>query len=230
MTMKIKSGQHLMLVGDSVTDMGRIRSPQGTPSEGFAEQLGHGYPRAVCGLLNACYPERLIRVTNTGDSGNNIRALKERWERDVLAHRPDWVGLMIGINDVWRQFDSPHKPFNHVPPEEYESTLRELVARTLPQLSGGMVLMTPFFLEPNRNDPMRRRVDEYGEIVRRTAREYGTLLADTQVAFDRILAHRYSGMIAWDRVHPNLIGATVLARVLLEALDFDYAHRPAGEK
>ena len=63
-----------------------------------------------------------------------------------------------------------------------------------------------------------------------TAREYRTLLADTQAAFDRVLAHRYGGMIAWDRVHPNLIGATVLARVLLDALVFDYAHRTTGQE
>ena len=220
--MKIQSGQHLMLVGDSVTDMGRVRTPQLTPSEGFAEQLGTGYPRIVCGLLNAVYPERIIRVTNVGDSGNSVRALRNRWERDVLAHRPDWVSVLIGINDVWRQFDSPHKPDTHVLPEEYSATLRELVDRTLPTLSGGMVLMTPYFIEPLRQDAMRRRMDEYGAIVKSVAAEFGTLCVDTQAAFDAVLAHRYSGMIAWDRVHPNLIGATVLARALLAALDFDY--------
>jgi len=220
--MKIKSGQHLMLVGDSVTDMGRQRPASDAPSEGFAEQLGHGYPRIVCGLLNAVYPERLIRVTNAGNSGNNIRALKERWDRDVIANHPDWVSVLIGINDVWRQFDSPHKPFNHVSPEEFAATLRELVARTLPQLSGGMVLMAPYFMEPLRQDAMRRRMDEYGAIVKTVADESGTLFVDTQAAFDAVLSHRYSGMIAWDRVHPNVIGATVLARALLKALEFDY--------
>ena len=27
------------------------------------------------------------------------------WKADVLDLRPDWLSVMIGINDVWRQFD-----------------------------------------------------------------------------------------------------------------------------
>ena len=31
----------------------------------------------------------------------------EQIERDVRALDPQWVSICIGINDVWRQFDSP---------------------------------------------------------------------------------------------------------------------------
>ncbi len=227
--MKIKSGQHFLMIGDSVTDMGRIRPLQDGISEGFGDQLGKGYPHIVCGMLNAVYPERLIRVTNAGNSGNSIRALKERWQRDCLDPLPDWVSVLIGINDVWRQFDTPHKPFNHILPDEYEATYRELVEKTLPHLSGGMVLMTPYFIETNTSDAMRARMDEYGAIVKRVAAEYGTLFVDLQVEFNRILQFRHSGNIAWDRVHPNLIGATVIARALLNALEFDYLHIPEAD-
>ena len=89
--MKIQTGQHLMMIGDSVTDAGRIRPPQDGISEGFDDRLGKGYPHIVCGLINAVYPERLIRVTNAGNSGNSIRSLKERWERDCIEQCPDWV-------------------------------------------------------------------------------------------------------------------------------------------
>ncbi|MBO7153528.1 MAG: hypothetical protein J6W67_06955 [Lentisphaeria bacterium] len=136
--MKLKAGQRLLFIGDSVTDRGRRRDTDTSPSEGLFEPLGTGYPHVVSGLLNAVYPDTLIRITNVGNSGNNVRHLRDRWQRDVLDLKPDWLSIMIGINDVWRQFDVPHMPEQHVLPDEYESILGKLVADTKPLLSGGM--------------------------------------------------------------------------------------------
>ena len=70
----------------------------------FAERV---LPRAATRWLGAVYPERMIRVINMGVSGNTTRDLKARWQRDVLDLKPDWLSIMIGANDVWRQYDSP---------------------------------------------------------------------------------------------------------------------------
>ena len=223
--MKFQNGQRLVFIGDSVTDMGRTRGAQDGPSEGLFEPLGKGYVHVVSGLLNAVYPELLLRITNVGNSGNNVLDLKNRWQKDVLDLKPDWLSIMIGINDVWRRFDSPQLPEQHVSPELYEKTLGELVSSTRPQLSGGLVLMTPYFIEPDRQDAMRRRMDEYGDVCRRIAARENLPLVDTQAAFDRVLKYRHSSYITWDRVHPNIYGATVLARAFLEAVGFDYNHQ-----
>jgi lysophospholipase L1-like esterase len=103
-----------------------------------------------------------------GIGGNTVRELKARWQSDVLDLKPDWLSIKIGINDVWRQFDSTPPPGGYVSEEEYERTLDELIGRTLPDLKG-LVLMTPYFIEPNRNDPMRAMMDRYREVVRRRA-------------------------------------------------------------
>lgn len=221
--MKILDGQRLVFIGDSVTDMGRTRNGD-APSEGLFEPLGKGYPHVVSGLLNAFYPERLIRITNVGNSGNTVRNLKERWQRDVIDLKPDWLSIMIGINDVWRQFDVPQLPDPPVMPDEYRETLRDLVVRTKPLLAGGLVLMTPYFIEPNRSDLMRARMDEYGAICKEIAKETDVIFVDTQAEFDKILKYRYSAYITWDRVHPNIYGATVIARAFLKAVDFDFNH------
>ena len=221
--MKILDGQRLAFIGDSVTDMGRTRNGD-APSEGLFEPLGKGYPHVISGLLNAFYPERLIRITNVGISGNTVRNLKERWQRDVIDLKPDWLSIMIGINDVWRQFDVPQLPDRPVLPDEYRETLRDLVVRTKPLLAGGLVLMTPYFIEPNRSDLMRARMDEYGAICKEIAEETGVIFVDTQAEFDKVLKYRYSAYITWDRVHPNVYGATVLARAFLKAVDFDFNH------
>ena len=81
--------------------------------------------------------------------------------------------------------------------------------------------MTPFYIEPNREDPMRKRMDEYGEIVKKLAKEYGVLCIDLQKPFDKYLQYRYPAFVVWDRVHPNRIGSMLIAREFLKAVGFD---------
>jgi lysophospholipase L1-like esterase len=204
-------------MGDSITDCGRTQ-PVG---EGLFGPYGNGWVNVTAGLLGAAYPGHRLRLVNMGTSGHTVRDLAARWERDVFALQPDWVALMIGTNDVWRQFDTPLQSENSVGPEEYRDTLDRLVASTLPKVKG-MVLMTPFYLEPNRRDAMRARMDEYGGIVRDIAAAHGTLFVDTQAAMAGLLRQYHSAYIAWDRVHPSIIGHTTIARAFLDAVGFKW--------
>lgn len=207
----------LVMVGDSITDAGRAR-PVG---EGRGEAIGKGYVMMVEALLGAVYPEQWIRTVNQGISGNTVRDLKARWQTDVLDLAPDWVSIMIGANDVWRQFDSPRQTEKHVLIEEYEKTLDELVQGTLPRVKG-MVLITPFYLESNRADAMRATMDRYGAAVRRLAEKHRTVFVDSQAAFDEVLKTYYPASINWDRVHPDHVGSLVLARAFVNAIGFDW--------
>jgi lysophospholipase L1-like esterase len=217
--LKIGTRHKLLMIGDSITDAGRAR-PVGEGSRG--DGPGRGYVMMVDALLGAVYPERWIRVMNLGISGNTTRDLKARWQTDVLDLSPDWVSIMIGANDVWRQFDMPRQTERHVLLPEYEANLAELVATTRP-LVKGLVLFTPFYLEPLRQDAMRATMDRYGEAVKRVAaRTADTILVDTQAAFDRVLSVLYPATINWDRVHPDATGSMVIARAFLDAVGFDW--------
>ncbi len=173
------------------------------------------------GLLQAVYPELGIRVVNKGNSGNTVRDLKNRWQEDVIQQKPDWLSIMIGINDVWRQYDTPYIKEGHVYIEEYEDTLRNLVIETKP-LVKEIVLMTPYYLERNEQDLMRHTMDQYGRVVKKIAEENGCLLVDTQAAFNVVLKDLYAATLAWDRVHPSAAGHMVLARAFLKEIDFDW--------
>lgn len=213
--MDIEAGSRLLFIGDSVTDCGRAQ-PVGEDRGG----LGNGYVAYTAALLGAVVPDLRIRVLNTGSSGNTVRDLAGRWQRDVIDLRPDWLSVMIGINDVWRQFDSPLMIEKQVMPDEYRRTLREIVARAKPILKG-LVLMTPYYIELNPTDAMRARMDEYGAIVKQVAEESGARFVDTQAAFNAILEKGvYPATIAWDRVHPNATGHMALARAFLGAVGF----------
>jgi len=222
-TMHLAPHSKLVMIGDSVTDCGRAR-PVG---EGLFGAIGTGYVSYVDALLASAYPERAIRVVNMGTSGHTVLDLQARWQTDVMDLRPDWLAIMIGINDVWRQFDLPRQPECHVPLDTYAETLEALVVRTQPVVAG-LVLMTPFFIEPNPADAMRARMDAYGAAVHAIAAQCGLPCVDTQAAFDAVLNHIPSAAIAWDRVHPNHLGHMVLARAFLQAVDFAWAAQPAA--
>ncbi|MGA7385421.1 MAG: SGNH/GDSL hydrolase family protein [Methylocella sp.] len=213
--MKIHSNSTLLMIGDSITDCGRGR-PVG---EAVGGDLGNGYVALIHAMLGATCPQRRIRIRNTGISGQTVRDLAARWQSDVLDLKPDWLSIMIGINDVWRQFDAPLQTEGHVSLDEYASILERLVRTTRPQLKG-LVLMTPYFIEPNRADPMRAMMDRYGEVVRQLAGEYQAILVDTQAAFERVLTEVHPMALAADRVHPNLAGHMILARAFLKALNY----------
>ena len=86
--------------------------------------------------------------------------------------------------------------------------------------------MTPYYMEPLRADPMRARVEQYAEIMRELSEEYGAEFVDIQSMFDRYFRYRHSSFIAWDRIHPNLIGATLIAKEFLSHCGFDPNHIP----
>lgn len=213
--MQIAKNSKLVMIGDSITDAGR-KQPIG---EGLFDALGKGYVANVDALLGAVYPTLHCRVVNMGTSGNTVRDLKARWQTDVLDLKPGWLSIMIGANDVWRQFDSPRQKEWHVYPEEYEQVLGELMARTRPALDG-LVMMTPFYIEPSKSDAMRAQMDRYGAIVKKIASANNAIFVDTQAAFDAVFEGYYPATLGWDRVHPTATGNMILATAFLKAVGF----------
>ena len=115
----MKNNSVFLLQGDSITDFYRT----GPPINAQWHLLGRGYPQYVEALLDSRYPERHIRVVNRGVSGDTSKTLKARWQADTFEPKPDWVSILIGINDIWRQFDLPIGPELHVYPADYRRNL-----------------------------------------------------------------------------------------------------------
>lgn len=213
--MNLPPNSKLIFIGDSITDAGRNLSGEVCSWEPDLG-LGHGYVSMIHSWIGSAHPETPIHFLNKGTSGNTVRELARRWQTDVLAENPQTLCIMIGINDVWRQFDCPLRPELGVEPEEYRATLSSLVTAAK---SRGVVihLAAPYFIEPNRNDAMRRRMDDYGAIVREIAAQADAAFVDTQAAFDRVLAHHHPMTLAADRIHPNGIGHMIIARAMLSS-------------
>lgn len=207
----------IVFAGDSVTDMGSAQ-PVG---EGLFDNLGKSYVRVIDNMLAAYYPEVFLRVTNSGISGNTSRDLIARFDRDVVDLKPDWVSICIGINDVWRQFDSPALTDLCVLPDEYEKNVENMILKVKGKVKGIFVL-SPYIIEPNTEDMMRKRMDEYVNICKGLADKHKCIFVNFQEMYSKYCKIRHSSYIAWDRIHPNQIGATLMAREFLKKCKFKY--------
>ncbi len=208
----------LVMIGDSITDCGRNYDAK--PAEWGS--FGDGYVSLVNAALIAFKPEYKIMVINKGISGNTIRDLKGRWQEDVLNMNPDYVSIMIGVNDAWRHFDSaPFAKFNQIEPSEYESVYRELIEKTLPHVKG-IYILPPYIIEPDKNEPMSKLVREFGAIGKKLSEEYSLKYIDVQEAIDTFLEKAHSYVLSQDRVHPVLQGHMILAKTFLDGIGFTF--------
>lgn len=203
-----RDGQKILFIGDSITDAGRL-VPEAMP-------FGNGYVAMVRNILTALYPQVHLEFINRGVGGDTVMDLAGRWRRDVIDERPDWLSVCIGINDVWSSITT--MPHYGVDPDTYESTYRSLLSQTVDILSpAGIILLDPYVIEANPEDPFRKAMQPFLRIVSDLAVEFSAVHVKTQDAFDRALHGRPSMFWADDRVHPEGPGHAVIALEFLRA-------------
>lgn len=202
MEMKLETGQTLLFIGDSITDAGRA---------GQFPPFGQGYLNFLRALIMSRRPDLQVKFVNRGIGGNTIRDLASRWDDDALAERPDHLFVMIGINDVSRYFAAAEQREFHVPLEEFLETYERLLQRTKGAGITRIHLCGSFFVEPNRDEPMRKMCDRYNAAVATLAQQHGLPFYDMQAVMDRLLEDQHPVAIAPDRVHPQPHGHLAMA-------------------
>ncbi|MBO5137882.1 MAG: SGNH/GDSL hydrolase family protein [Spirochaetaceae bacterium] len=192
--------------GDSITEGGRNMNAKVWD----ADVLGSGFVYFLNAALTGFFPEKKIRVINRGVGGDTSSQLLARWKDDVLSLRPDYLSLMVGINDVWRHFDSYGVPEELISIEQYAENCRQMIETALPVVKKIWV-MPPFMFECSLEDAMCRKVREYAEVLSALASELNVPCVDLQSAVDKALKSRHSCVFSADRVHPNAAGHMILA-------------------
>jgi len=188
---KVKDGQTVLFTGDSITDAGR---------RGEFAPYGRGYVSKVIELVTAKYPERQVTWVNTGIGGHTVRELWPRWQEDAVAHQPDWLSVMVGINDVHRFLRG--EPANKIDVAEYEETYRKMLAAARGKTRARLILMEPFYLSTDREHASMRTLARYLDVVHRLAREFEALLVPVHQDFQKVLAVRPPEKWSEDNVHP----------------------------
>jgi len=199
--------QRIVFIGDSITHWGKTES----------DSIGTGYVRLLHDYLQVTYPEREFEMFNEGISGNRVTDLAQRWEQDVLSHRPDFVSISIGINDVWRQLDSPD--MEQVYPEQFEEVYESLLASLKEKTNAAIILMEPTVIDEIVQSEGNVKLAPYVEIVHKLAERYNAVLVPTHEAFIRYLKMGKGQALTLDGVHMNSLGNMLMAKTWLEAAE-----------
>ena len=218
--MIFKNLDRIVFIGDSVTDAGSV-NPVGEGSN----NLGTGYVRVIDNMLTAYYPELVLKIYNSGINGHTSRSLVNRFDNDVLAFKPDYISICVGINDAYQFFDSRFLPDKVVTLTEYEKNLTNMIEKSV-KTAKKVFIMSPYYMEPFKDDQIRSLMDKYTEVCKNLSEKYGCEFINLQEMLDAFFKFRHPTAIAGDRVHPNLIGATLIAREFLKHCGFDPEHIP----
>lgn len=177
-----------------------------------------------------------VRVINSGVPGNTSAMAKERFEKDVLAHKPDLVIIQLGTNDaavdVWK---NPRATEPRVPIDVYEQNLRGFITRLKAQ-GARVILVTPAPTrwadklkemygkppyDPNDPDGFNIILKDYVRRARAVAKSEKVTLVDLYSAFYKY--HKVKGQtmddLFLDGLHPNSKGQEIEAKLLLKKIE-----------
>ena len=201
MPIKLPSNGTVLFQGDSITDAGRSYESD--------EMLGAGYAMLASAWVSAEYPEKNLRFVNRGISGNRMKDLKSRWQKDCLDLKPKAVSIMIGINDVWRRYDS-NDPTSA---ESFEADYKHILMQTLNVLNPQIILMEPFLLHVTKEQiKWREDLNPKIEIVNKLSKEFNTILVPLDKIFAEAAQRKEPTFWSQDGVHPTLAGHALIAQ------------------
>lgn len=207
----------VLFQGDSITDAGRSREHDHNP--------GFGYPDMVAGKLGYQYPFAYT-FYNRGISGNRVVDLYARIKRDMILLKPDYMSILIGINDVWHEL----MDHNGVDAEKFEFVYGLLIEELLRELPGlKLMLMEPFVLSgsatasteenPGRWEYFREETDLRRAAVKRLAQKYNLAFVPLQDKFTAVNADAPEGYWLQDGVHPTPAGHGLITEAWIEAFE-----------
>jgi lysophospholipase L1-like esterase len=207
----------ILFQGDSITDAGRSREADSV--------VGHGYPVLVKAWLGYEYPEQ-YRFLNRGIGGNRVVDLYARMKEDILNLKPDYMSILIGVNDVWHEL----KRGQGVDAEKYEkiySMLIEEVLEALPDIK--IMILEPFVLEASATQSTEENPQQWetfsAEVRKRAgkakavAEKYGLTFVPLQEKFDEVAKNTANDYWLVDGVHPDAMGHEVIKREWLKAFE-----------
>ena len=125
----------ILFQGDSITDCARNREDD--------RFMGRGYATNVAQSLGFDYPGE-YEFVNKGISGNRIVDLYARMKIDLINLKPDYMSVLIGINDVWHEIARE----NGVAAEKFEKIYDMLISEVLEELPNiKIMILEPYVLK-----------------------------------------------------------------------------------
>jgi lysophospholipase L1-like esterase len=197
--LQLKPGEQIVAIGDSITQFG-------------------GYVRDIDAVLAQQYPQMKIpAIINKGISGQKAEDLAARFEKDVVALKPAYVTISIGINDVWHRLGQPH---DEKVLAAYKTNVAKMV--DMAQKAGiKAILLTPTLCLEDPASEGNQRLAKYVQAEKQIAAEKKCQIVDLNGIFLAALKQKPAGQVTWlttDGVHMKPMGDAVMAAGVLRAL------------
>ncbi len=201
--------KRILFQGDSITDALRSRE-----NEAF---MGSGYATLVSASLGMDRPNE-FEFVNRGISGHRVIDLLARVKMDMINLAPDYMSILIGVNDVWHEV----KQKNGIDAEKYEMyynlLIKELKA-ALPDIQ--IMILEPFVLKGTATeadwDVFESEVKKRAEASKRVAERNQLVFIPLMDKF--LEAQKFAPAEYWlfDGVHPTAKGHELIKREWLKA-------------
>ena len=210
--------KRILFQGDSITDCNRNRDN--------IASVGTGYAFLVKSQLGCERPGE-FEFINKGISGNRIVDVYARIKQDIINLKPDYMSLLIGVNDVWHELGGGH---NGVDAEKFEKIYDMLIGeilQALPDLK--IMILAPFVLEasattateeePDRWDKFRTEVPLRAAAAQRIAKKYALPFITLQDKFDEASKKAPASYWLVDGVHPTAMGHQIIKNQWLKTFE-----------
>lgn len=201
----------ILFQGDSITDAGRSRENE--------DLMGEGYPNRVKETIRFEYPNEYV-MYNRGISGNRVVDLYARIKADIINLKPDYMSILIGVNDVWHEFGQQ----NGVDAEKYfqiYSMLIEEIKAALPDVR--IMILEPFTLKGIGNESyweeFQKEVFKRAEKAKAIAEKYNLTFVPLQEKFDEAAKVASNDYWLRDGVHPTTVGHELIKREWMKAFE-----------
>ena len=207
----------ILFQGDSITDCNRDRNKP--------EECGKGYPLLATAYLKGNYPGKYT-CYNRGISGNRIVDLHARIRKDMINLQPDYISILIGVNDVWHEYTKQ----NGVAADKFEVLYDMLIAELQRDIPGvKIMILEPFVLpgsktrteedKPGRWEHFSSETPLRAAAAKRIADKYGLVFVPLQERFDKVNADAPDGYWLRDGVHPTAAGHDLIKEAWLEGFE-----------
>lgn len=203
----IHTNDLVLFQGDSITDAGRNRE--------ISEDLAGGYAGKAAALFRARHPELGVRFLNRGISGDRSSDMLNRWQTDCIDCKPDVISIMIGINDTWRRYDSGLPTTAKEYADNLESALRQAK-----ETGARIVVISPYLLPAEDKAHWRAEdLDDKQAACKALAEQYADAYLPMDDIFREYLASHPDADCSPDGVHPNDLGAQIIAEHWVELVE-----------
>ncbi len=205
----IQKGEKIAFLGDSITQAG-------------------ARPGGYCNLVIETLNKKGLEVTPryAGISGHKSNQMLARLEKDVIAHKPNWMTLSCGVNDVWHGARGVNL-------EDYKKNITQIVDKA--QAAGiNVIILTSTMIKEDPDNDLNQKLKSYNNFLIQLSKEKRCRLADLNALMQETIKtmekNDRRNTVTTDGVHMNSAGNMMMAKGVLEAMGFTKDELKAAEK